>query len=65
MATAFDTLFKTFFALGTSFPRESEVIWGIIQSFMYEINTDDIPTKARKILPDLTKFIPPPAIQEQ
>lgn len=65
MLTAFDTLFKTFFALGISFPKESEAVWAIIQSFMYELNTEDIPPKAYRILPSLKKFVPPPIIQEQ
>ncbi|KAF7993756.1 hypothetical protein HCN44_010351 [Aphidius gifuensis] len=53
---AFDTLFKSFHVLGTGFPKESSVLWGIIQRFIYKMDLPQIDSGATGILVDLKRI---------
>lgn len=52
----FDMLFKTFYILDTSLPKESELLWGIIQRWIYKMNASPTHSNVASIIVDLNEY---------
>ncbi|KAF7987574.1 hypothetical protein HCN44_003437 [Aphidius gifuensis] len=51
--TAFDRIFKSYFVLDVNYPYESEVIWGVIQRHLYQVDCN-VPSENTRWLVNLS-----------
>ncbi|KAF7988247.1 hypothetical protein HCN44_007779 [Aphidius gifuensis] len=65
LINGFDTLFKSFYILETPFPKESSVLWGLIQKYVYKMELPQVDPGAAGILVDLKRISIANSVQQR